>query len=134
MKLSDQFSTRHGEAPGTFRSYLVGFTASISLTVAAYLFVWRHVSSHHLLYAHSSLIFAIISLAVTQLVVQLVFFLHLGRESKPRWNLLVLALAAAIVLILVLGSLWIMSSLNYRHSASPSQTNSYIIHDEGFKK
>ena len=59
------------------------------------------------------MITAIIFLAVVQLVVQLVFFLHLGRERQPRWNLLAFAFMAIVLLILVLGSLWIMNNLNY---------------------
>jgi len=37
----------------------------------------------------------IVGLAVTQLLVQLVFFLHLGRESKPRLNLVIFCSLAA---------------------------------------
>jgi cytochrome o ubiquinol oxidase subunit IV len=113
---------------GSYLSYSLGFGLSILLTMAAYLMVNRHVSSHHSVYTDGFLIFTVLGFALIQLVVQLVCFLHLGRESKPRWNLIVMSFAVLVVLILVLGSLWIMHNLNY-HSAM--QKDNYIIHDEG---
>lgn len=112
---------------GTFKSYLTGFLLSMILTLAAYLLVINQVISGWVLVA------TIIVLGVVQLVVQLLFFLHLSQESKPRWNLLVLAFAVLVVLIVVVGSLWIMSNLNY-HQMSPQELNSTILHDEGIKK
>jgi cytochrome o ubiquinol oxidase operon protein cyoD len=58
-----------------------------------------------------------------------VFFLHLGRETKPRWKLAVFVGMIIIVAILAFGSLWIMANLNY-HMA-PSQTDTFIVKDEG---
>lgn len=107
-------------------SYIVGFVMSLILTLTAYILVAKRHQSNH------TLIILVIILSISQLLVQLVFFLHLGRESKPRWNLIVLSFAALIVGILVLGSLWIMNNLNYHHdNLTPSQTTDYIIHDEG---
>jgi cytochrome o ubiquinol oxidase subunit IV len=122
-------------AQATYGTYIAGFALSLGLTLAAYLLVWRHVNSHHAIFTDSFLNVAVAVLALLQLVVQLVFFLHLGRESKPRWNLAVLSFAAMVVIILVGGSLWIMSNLNYHHGheMTPSQTNTYIIHDEGIQ-
>ena len=50
---------------------------------------------------------------LAQFFTQLLFFLHLGRETKPRWKLLVFLFMTMIVAILVFGSLWIMYNLNY---------------------
>jgi cytochrome o ubiquinol oxidase subunit IV len=76
----------------------------------------------------------IVALALVQLFIQLIFFLHLGRESKPRWNLSALAFAVIVVVILVFGSLWIMASLDYHggHHSTPQTSDEYIIQDEGF--
>ena len=116
---------------GSLISYVVGFVSSLVLTLAAYLLVLRHVHSHHLWPSqHWLLAAAIVSLAIIQLVVQLVFFLHLSRESKPRWNLTILLFAALVLLIVVFGSLWIMNNLNY-HMVSPSRTDEQIFRDEG---
>jgi cytochrome o ubiquinol oxidase operon protein cyoD len=115
------------DAHGSVRAYVTGFSVSLLLTVAAYVLVTQKI------YTGGVLAAAIITLAIIQLFVQLVFFLHLGRESKPRWNALALVFAAVVVGILVLGSLWIMSNLNY-HMTSPQDINNTIIKDEGLKK
>jgi len=114
-------------------SYVVGFALSIILTLGAYLLVSQHVAGHHAFLTHRFLIGSVLALAVTQLIVQLVFFLHLGREHKPRWNLRVLLFAVLVVVILLIGSLWIMAHMDYNmRPSSPNSTDSAIVKDEGF--
>lgn len=120
-------STHHKSsvsAHGSTRSYSIGFALSLLLTFIAYAFVAKHTSSNHIELSHHLLIGIIMSMAVVQLFVQLIFFLHVGRESKPRWNLIMLLLAGTIVVIVVAGTLWVMSNLNYR--MTPSEINTYI--------
>jgi cytochrome o ubiquinol oxidase operon protein cyoD len=124
-------AARHETAHGTVRSYTVGFVLSLVLTLAAYLLV------SHGVYDGWALVGALAVLAVTQLFVQLGFFLHLGRESRPRWNLTVMLFAVMVVFIVVFGSLWIMKNLQYNHhhhGLTPAQTNDLIIHDEGYQQ
>ncbi len=112
---------------GTVGTYLTGFILSLLLTLEAYILVAYHILSDQLL------IVAVTTAAVVQLVVQLVFFLHLGSESKPRWKVLAFLFALMVLLIVVFGSLWIMNNLNY-HIMSPSETDTRLIHDEGIKR
>ena len=112
------------------KSYLIGFLLSLCLTLAAYLMVSRHTSSNGVL------VFGVVCLALVQLFVQLKFFLHLGSESKPKWNLLVFGFMLGVLLILVFGSLWIMYNLNYHHGGypvSPANPDAYTKQDEGIK-
>ena len=90
---------------GTLRSYLVGFALSLLLTLAAYC----------LRPFLTGLVFdlSVCALALLQAFVQLILFLHLGKESSPRWNLLIFLFMILIVFILVFGSVWIMTNLNY---------------------
>jgi len=92
------------------RSYVFGFAASLALTFGAYALAVRHSLTRRWLIA------ALAVLALTQFMVQLVAFLHLGRETRPRWKLLVFGFMVGVVVILVLGSLWIMYNLNYHMS------------------
>ena len=63
---------------------------------------------------NNEIIYIVISVsAVMQLLIQLIFFLHLNSESKPRWNLTVFLFIILIVGILVIGTLWIMYNLDY---------------------
>ena len=111
----------------TFKSYLLGFILSILLTIAAFAVVGNHVLEGNVL------IFAILVLAIIQLWVQLIFFLRLNHEKGPKWNLAVFLSTTSIILILVGGSLWIMHNLNYNHT-SPSDTDTYILRNEGIYK
>lgn len=120
-----------GAAPGTYWNYIAGFGLSLALTLLAYALVWWHVRQRHIAFSHSFLTISMMSLALTQLLVQLIFFLHLGREPRPRWNLMVLIFAAGTAFILVVGSLWIMYNLNY--NAMPESSDQSIIQDEGIR-
>jgi cytochrome o ubiquinol oxidase operon protein cyoD len=108
---------------GTKRTYVTGFALSVGLTLVAYWLVTRHVITG------AGLVFVILVLAFIQFLVQLFFFLHLGHETKPRWRLLVLSFMIMIVLILVVGSIWIMNNLNYR--MTPGQMNTYMQNQDG---
>ena len=126
--MSKAVVSRHDAAHGSVRSYTAGFILSLALTLGAYIL------ASHQLASGWGLIYALAALAVTQLFVQLVFFLHLGRESKPRWNLVVFAFALMVVVILVFGSLWIMKNLSYGHDNLPAnETPQQIIKDEGIQ-
>jgi cytochrome o ubiquinol oxidase operon protein cyoD len=113
----------------TLGLYLVGFSLSLLFTLTAYTFVYIHVHSQHEVFGHPFLRVLTDVLALAQFGTQLYFFLHLGRETKPRWKLLVLAFMVMIVLILVGGSLWIMKNLNYR--MTPQQMNQYMLNQNG---
>lgn len=97
-----------GAAVGNLSSYIMGFILSILLTLIPYYMV-----VDHLIYNPVTLFGVVVLLGVIQLLVQLVFFLHLGTESKPRWNLMAFILTVVVVAILVVGAIWIMWNLQY---------------------
>jgi len=122
---------QHDTNHGTARSYIVGFILSLILTFGAYVLTVEDILSGW------TLVYVLAALAVTQLTVQLVCFLHLGRESKPRWNLTAAAFALTVVVILVFGSLWIMQNLSYNHGhhgLTSGQTDEFIKSDEGYDR
>lgn len=98
----------------TLRAYSMGFGLSIFFTLLAFGLVWYHMQNEHIFPSHEIMVPLLIALAVLQLFVQLVFFLHLGQEEKPRWNSIVFAFAAFVVIILVGGSIWIMNHLEHQ--------------------
>lgn len=107
---------------GLLGSYMLGFGFSIGLTLLAYFGVTKQ-------WFGAGAVLALLTLAVMQFVVQLFFFLHVGRETRPRWKLFMLFLAIVFVLIVVLGSIWIMYNLNYR--MTPAQTERYLQRQDG---
>src|SRR5215469_11591983 len=82
---------------GAFKSYLMGFLLSILLTLVAYFIVVEHILSSGIL------VFTIIGLGIVQMFIQLLFFLHLGQESKPYWNSQLFLFMLTILVILVIG-------------------------------
>lgn len=118
-------STQKSDTSYSVRSYITGFLLSVYLTIVAYLLVSRHVFTGRIL------ISLIIGLALVQFAVQAWYFLHLGQERNPRWKQITFVFMMGTVLILVVGSLWIMANLDYHHSTTPSETDTMIIEDEG---
>lgn len=105
-------------------SYVVGFILSILITLAAYIVVVKH------LWPMQTLVYIILGIGVVQLVVQLVFFLHIGRGSK--WKFITFIFAILVVLIVVVGTIWIMNHLNYNMmQMSPDQMELYMHQNEG---
>lgn len=102
----------------TLQSYITGFILSVGLTLWAYISVVHRSFKGHVLLAW------LLGLALVQFVVQLWFFLHIGSESKPRWRRLTLVLMIFFVVVVVLGSIWVMYNLNYR--MTPQQMNQYM--------
>ncbi len=120
--MSPKLDARH--SPAKYISYIVGFVLSLATTLLAYFFVVNHV------WPKETLIYIVMGIAVVQLVVQLVFFLHLGRGN--RWKLLTFWFAVLVVLVVVVGSLWIMNNLDYNMmQMSPEQMNQYMNQNEG---
>ncbi len=117
-----QLEHRHSPAP--YIAYVVGFVLSIIITLTAYFFTTNHLWPSH------TLIFIILGLAVLQLIVQVVFFLHIGRGT--RWKAASFYFTIFVVLIIVVGSIWIMNNLNYNMmNMSPDQTKQYMHDHEG---
>lgn len=106
-------------------TYINGYALSLYLTLTAYLAVTHHLFSNH------TLIYCIIGLALLQFLVQVLFFLHLGHETRPRWKLVVFLFMLLIVGILVFGSLWIMSNLQYHHPSTQTEINNYLKRQDG---
>lgn len=100
------------------RSYVVGFVLSIVLTLIPYVIVIKH-----FMFGLSA-VYAVVGFALVQLLVQVIFFLHLSKKSKPHWNMIVFIFTILIVAILVVGSLWVMYNLNY-HTTQMSPFNSH---------
>lgn len=93
---------------GSLKAYVIGFIASLILTGISFLLViTKHLTG-------AALVYTIVILALIQAIFQLLFFLHVGQEAKPRWETVVFFFMVLVLLIVALGSLWIMHDLNDR--------------------
>ncbi|WP_380876185.1 cytochrome o ubiquinol oxidase subunit IV [Sphingomonas sp. DBB INV C78] len=88
------------------RGYLIGFLLSVVLTVVPF---WLVMTGR--LDAQATTVI-IIALAVVQIFVHTVCFLHVNARSEGGWTLMAYMFTAVMILIVIAGSLWIMYHLN----------------------
>jgi cytochrome o ubiquinol oxidase operon protein cyoD len=112
----DQSYPEPGAGHGSWASYIGGFGLSVLLTGGAFSLVWLKPFSARLIFE------SIVALALVQMFVHLTLFLHLNRSSTQRWDVVVLAFAALIIVILISGSLWIMTNANNNMMPMPGMT------------
>jgi len=94
-------STRRG-----VRAYLIGLGLAILMTIASF---WA--AQTHLIYGPGISV-AIVVLAIAQMGIHLVFFLHITTAPDNTNNVLALAFGILIACLVIFGSLWIMANLN----------------------
>ncbi len=91
---------------GSVKSYVVGFILCIVLTALSFGVVMTGALTGFAAAA------AIVVLCVLQLIVQLVFFLHLGTSPEQRDNLTTFLFTMLIIAIIVGGSAWVLHNMN----------------------
>ena len=91
----------------SYRPVILGFFFSFLLTYALY----RTVDREHL--SGTLFVISIFGLAFLQTFIQLVLFLQIGMESRPRWYSSSLIFTIVVIFIIIGGSIWIMNNLNY---------------------
>lgn len=94
-----------GESHASGKSYLVGFILSVFLTAIPFWLVMNR-SSHGL--STETILAAILVFAVVQVVVHVIYFLHMDRSAEQRWNVVAFGFTLLILVIVVAGSIWIM--------------------------
>jgi len=98
--------SKHNSNHGSLKSYIIGFILSIVLTIIPYMMVVHHS------YSIDVIAISVVVIAVIQLLVQLVFFLHLNTSKDGQDNLMAFVFTFLIIAIIVSGSLWIMYNMN----------------------
>ena len=98
-------SIHEEESHGSVGSYLAGFVLAVVLTAASFWLVL------HGGFPRETALIGLGVLAVVQIVVHLVFFLHMNASSSQRWNVTAFSYTVLTVLILVIGTLWVMHNV-----------------------
>ncbi|MGL6152517.1 MAG: cytochrome o ubiquinol oxidase subunit IV [Aeromonas sobria] len=104
--MSNHSVDNHGASHGSAKSYLIGFVLSVILTAIPF---WMLMDGG---FSHQTMLLGGVGMAVVQIFVHLIFFLHMNSSSEERWNLVALVFTVLIIAIVVAGSLWIMYNLN----------------------
>ncbi|MDR3449139.1 MAG: cytochrome o ubiquinol oxidase subunit IV [Alphaproteobacteria bacterium] len=108
-----------GTSHGNLKAYLTGFGLSIILTVIPFWMVM------HPGFSRTEILASILGLAVVQILVHLVYFLHMNRSSEQRWNVVSFAFTVMVLALLVGGSVWIMYNMMAQLMAAP-----YVMPDQ----
>ena len=100
--------------------YVTGLGLAILLTVTSFFIagtdlVWQ-----------PSIPVALVVLAIAQMGVHLVFFLHITTGRDNTNNVMALAFGVLIVVLVIGGSLWIMSNLNHNMADGPDHADAEV--------
>ena len=91
----------------TLKGYMTGFVLACVLTIIPF---WIVMSGG---FAKSSTTAVVVlGLAAVQIVVHMIYFLHMNAKSEAGWNMLALVFTIVLVVITLSGSIWIMYHLN----------------------
>ena len=85
---------------------MIGFLLSVVLTAIPFWLVMTEAL------APQTTGLVITAFAVVQIIVHMVFFLHMNHKSEGGWNMLALIFTIVVVVIAVAGSVWVMYHLN----------------------
>ncbi|WP_171405743.1 cytochrome o ubiquinol oxidase subunit IV [Acinetobacter sp. WCHA55] len=96
-----------GASHGNTKQYTIGFILSVILTVIPFGMVMAGGFGR-------GVVMAVIAItAVAQVLVQLVYFLHMNSSSEQRWNVIAFIYTVLCIAVLLVGSVWIMNYLHY---------------------
>ncbi|MNT15667.1 Cytochrome bo(3) ubiquinol oxidase subunit 4 [compost metagenome] len=91
----------------TLGGYLTGFVLSVFLTAVPFWLVMGGVFEKS-----STTAIVILLIGAVQIVVHMIYFLHMNAKSEGGWNMLSLMFTLTLVVITLTGSLWVMFHLN----------------------
>ena len=97
----------HAGAHGSLRDYLIGFGLSVILTAIPFWLVMSGVIE-----SKQATGFTIMAFAVAQIIVHMIYFLHMNTKSDEGWTMMALVFTIILVVITLVGSLWVMHHLN----------------------
>lgn len=104
----------HDDEPhGSFKGYLIGFVLSVVLTAIPFWLVMAAPLSTQ------ATALTIMAFAAVQVVVHMVFFLHMNRRAEEGWSMMALIFTIIVVVIALSGSLWVMYHMNLNMMPTP---------------
>jgi len=93
---------------GSLKSYAIGFLLSVILTAIPFWLVMGKVFDKS-----STTAFVILGFAAVQIVVHMIYFLHMNTRAEGGWSMLALLFTVVLVVIVLSGSMWVMYHLNH---------------------
>ncbi|MCF1466080.1 cytochrome o ubiquinol oxidase subunit IV [Agrobacterium vitis] len=97
----------HEASHGSMKTYMIGFILSVILTAIPFYLVMSGSLTNKALLAG-----IVMGLGAIQVVVHMIYFLHMNTKSEGGWNMMALIFTIIVVVIALSGSLWVMHHLN----------------------
>ncbi len=97
--------------------YLTGFGLSVVLTAVPFWLVMTGALGDKQLTA-----FVIMAFAAVQIVVHMIYFLHMNTNAEGGWTMMALIFTIIMVVIAMTGSLWVMHHLNVNMMPVPGMS------------
>jgi len=107
-----------GHDHGSLKTYTIGFILSVILTAIPFWLVMGKVLDNP-----STTAMILLGLGAVQIVVHMVYFLHMNSKSEGGWNMLALIFSAILVIIVLSGSIWVMYHMN--HNMMPGMPDAH---------
>jgi cytochrome o ubiquinol oxidase subunit IV len=107
---------------GSLKSYTTGFILAVILTAIPFWLVMGKVIDKS-----STLGLVLLGFAAVQIVVHMIYFLHMNTKSEGGWSMLALIFTIMLVFIMLSGSLWVMYHLN--HNMMPGMMTDSSMHE-----
>ncbi len=93
---------------GTRKSYMTGFVLSVILTAIPFILVMSGGFSSPRVTGMTILIFAVV-----QIIVHMIYFLHMSLKAEGGWLLTSLVFTIVLLVIAIVGTMWVMYNMDY---------------------
>ncbi len=111
-------------AHGSLKEYVIGFVLSVILTAIPFWLVMGNV------FENSDVTgYVIMGFAAVQVVVHMVYFLHMNFRSEGGWSMMALIFTVLILVIVLAGSLWVMHHMNHNMMPGMSPDSGHQMHN-----
>ena len=107
----------------TLRGYATGFVLAVILTAIPFYLVMGKVFS-----SSSTAALVLLGLAAVQVVVHMVYFLHMNTKVEGGWSMLAMLFTIMVVFIMLSGSIWVMYNINT--NMMPSMMDGAMQHNK----
>ena len=107
----------------TLRGYATGFVLAVILTAIPFYLVMNKVFS-----SSGTAALVLLGLAAVQVVVHMVYFLHMNTKVEGGWSMLAMLFTIMVVFIMLSGSIWVMYNMNT--NMMPSMMDGAMQHNK----
>lgn len=116
----------HGHAPanhGSMKDYTIGFILSVILTAIPFWLVMAKVLPP------GSTGIVILAFAAVQVVVHMIYFLHMNTRAEHGWSMMALIFTVILLVITLSGSIWVMYHMNANMMPGMEADTVHGVHD-----